>query len=136
MFSKNTEFTYEVDPNFDFVIDEKANKYIALRKIKWGSSEEYKLDLRNYVSNEDGERMLKGCTFISDETGHELANVLVREGYGHAEDIVNDIVENRRDIYLSMANHFNELGQVQLKKLANEYEETATSYMDTLDEVI
>lgn len=136
MFSKNTEFSYEIDPSFDFVIDEKANKFIALRKIKWGSSDEYKLDLRNYVSNEDGERMLKGCTFISEETGHELANVLIREGYGHAEDITNDIIENRRDIYLSMANHFNEIGQVQLKKLANEYEDTAASYMDTLDEVI
>lgn len=136
MFSKSTDFSYEIDPNFDFTIDEKGNKYIALRKIKWGSSDEYKLDLRNYVSNEDGERMLKGCTFISEETGHELANVLVREGYGHADDIVNDIVENRRDIYLAMANHFDELGQVELKKLANEYEDTAASYMTDLDEVI
>lgn len=136
MFSKNTEFSYEVDPDFDFVIDEKANKYIALRKIKWGSSEEYKLDLRNYVSTEDGERMLKGCTFISEETGHELANVLIREGYGHADDITNDIINNRRDIYLSMANHFNGIGQVMLKKLSNEYDETATSYMEDLDEVI
>lgn len=136
MFSKSTDFSYEIDPNFDFTIDEKGNKYIALRKIKWGSSDEYKLDLRNYVSNEDGEIMLKGCTFISEETGHELANVLVREGYGHADDIVNDIVENRRDIYLAMANHFDELGQVELKKLANEYEDTAASYMTDLDEVI
>lgn len=136
MFNKTTDFTYEIDPNFDFVIDEKANKFIALRKIKWGSSDEYKLDLRNYVSNEDGERMLKGCTFISEETGHELANVLVREGYGHPDDIVSNIVENRRDIYLSMANHFNNIGQVELKKLANEYDNTAASYMSDLDEVI
>lgn len=136
MFSKNSEFSYEVDPNFDFVIDEKGNKFISLRKIKWGSSDEYKLDLRNYVSNEDGERMLKGCTFISEETGHELANVLVREGYGHPDDIVNNIVENRRDIYLSMANHFNNIGQVELRKLADEYDSTAASYMSDLDEVI
>lgn len=136
MFNKTTDFTYEIDPNFDFVIDEKANKFIALRKIKWGSSDEYKLDLRNYVSNEDGERMLKGCTFISEETGHELANVLVREGYGHPDDIVSNIVENRRDIYLSMANHFNNIGQVELKKLADEYDSTAASYMSDLDEVI
>lgn len=136
MFKNNTDFTYEIDPNFDFVIDEKANKFIALRKIKWGSSDEYKLDLRNYVSNEDGERMLKGCTFISEETGHELANVLIREGYGHADDIANNIIENRRDIYLSMANHFNNIEPSQLHQLADEYENTAASYMSDLDEVI
>ena len=136
MFNKNSDFSYEIDPNFDFVIDEKANKYIALRKIKWGNSEEFKLDLRNYVANEDGERMLKGCTFISEETGHELANVLVREGYGHADDIASDIINNRRDIYLTMANHFNELGQVELKKLVDEYDSTVAAYMDDLDEVI
>ena len=136
MFKNNTDFTYEIDPNFDFVIDEKANKFIALRKIKWGSSDEYKLDLRNYVSNEDGERMLKGCTFISEETGHELANVLIREGYGHADDIADNIIENRRDIYLSMANHFNNIELDQLHQLADEYENTAASYMSDLDEVI
>ena len=121
MFKNNADFTYEIDPNFDFVIDEKANKFIALRKIKWGSSDEYKLDLRNYVSNEDGERMLKGCTFISEETGHELANVLIREGYGHADDI---------------ANNFNNIEPSQLHQLADEYENTAASYMSDLDEVI
>lgn len=102
MFSKSSDFSYEVDPTFDFTLDEKGNKFMALRKIKWGSSEEYKLDLRNYVATEEGERMLKGCTFISDEGAHELTSILIEQGYGHADTIADKISESREDIMASM----------------------------------
>ena len=46
MFNKDKEFSYEVDPNFDYVLEERANTFIALRKIKWGSQTEAKLDIR------------------------------------------------------------------------------------------
>ena len=28
-------FTYEVDPNFDYVLEERGNTYTALKKIRW-----------------------------------------------------------------------------------------------------
>ena len=134
MFSKSDNFSYEIDPNFDFVIDEKANKFMALRKIKWGSSDEYKLDLRNYVAGEDGERMLKGCTFISEEGGHELAKVLIREGYGHPYDIANEVCQ-RQELLGAVASEINKMDSALVKKAIEKYENTLDEYLD-LDEVI
>lgn len=97
MFNKDKEFKYEVDPNFDFVLEERANTYIALRKIKWGNNSEPKLDIRKYVATEDGERMMKGCSF-SDEGANELTKVLVQQGYGKNKDIFESIIDNRPEI--------------------------------------
>lgn len=96
--SYNDNFKYEVDPDFDFVIDELSNRFMALRKIKWGNSDEYKLDLRRYYSTEDGEKMEKGkgISFLTDDGPNELTRVLVEQGYGLPEDIAEAIM-NRSD---------------------------------------
>ena len=39
MFSKNSEFTYSVDDNTDFIIEEKNNSFIALRKVSFAGKE-------------------------------------------------------------------------------------------------
>lgn len=97
MFNKDKEFKYSVDPNFDFVLEERANTYIALRKIKWGENAEPKIDIRKYVATEEGERMMKGCS-MSDEGANELAKVLVQQGYGKDKDIFESIIDNRPEI--------------------------------------
>ena len=61
----NGNFKYAIDKDFDHTIDEKGNTFIALRKIAWGDSENYKLDLRKYYTTEDGERMNKGVSFLT-----------------------------------------------------------------------
>lgn len=97
MFNKGKEFKYSVDPNFDFVLEERANTYIALRKIKWGENGDPKIDIRKYVATEEGERMMKGCS-MSDDGANELAKVLVQQGYGKDKDIFNSIIDNRPEI--------------------------------------
>lgn len=97
MFDKNKEFKYEVNPEFDFVLEERANTYIALRKIKWGNSEEEKIDIRKYIATEEGERMMKGCSF-SDEGANELTRVLVDQGYGNDKEIFETIIDKRPEI--------------------------------------
>lgn len=134
MFKNTDNFSYEIDPNFDFTIDEKANKFMALRKIKWGNSEEYKLDLRNYVATEEGERMLKGCTFISEEAGHELASVLIKQGYGHIEEIAEAVVSND-ELLGAVASEISKVEPDYVKKCIDKFVESGESYKD-LDEVI
>lgn len=138
MFKNTDSFSYDIDPNFDFVIDEKANKYMALRKIRWGSSEEYKLDLRNYVATEDGERMLKGCTFISEEAGHELSRVLVEQGYGDTETLADTIIENRPELCGALIDRFENMNKSQYENLKEGYSNPAEEYhdLDDLAEVI
>ena len=97
MFNKDKEFKYETDPNFDFVLEERANTFIALRKNKWGDQSEAKLDIRKYRATEEGEMMMKGCSF-SNEGANELTKVLVEQGYGSDKDIYDAIINNRPEI--------------------------------------
>lgn len=97
MFNSDNSFSYETDPNFDYVLEERANTYVALRKIKWGKSEEFKVDIRKYRATEGGEMMMKGCS-LSKEGTDELANVLIKEGYGKDKDIYNAIIQHRPEI--------------------------------------
>ena len=82
------EFSYELDNDFDFTIDEKGNSFIALRKIRWGNSSEFRLDLRKWFNTATGETMSKGVSFITEDGPHELVKVMVEQGYGHTKDIV------------------------------------------------
>lgn len=97
MFDKSKPFKFEVDPNFDFLLEEHGNTYISFRKIKWGDRADAKLDIRKYVATEEGERMMKGCSF-SDEGANELTKVLVSQGFGKDKDIFNAIIDSRPEI--------------------------------------
>ena len=80
-------FQYSVDENYNYNIDEKGNTFIALRKIDWRNSGNYKLDLRKYYSTENGERMSKGVSFLTEDGPNELTRVLLYTGYGDAMEI-------------------------------------------------
>lgn len=90
-------FSYEISEDFDHVLDEKGNTYTAFRKIKWGDSEDFKPDIRKYYATEEGEKMAKGVV-LSDEATHELAKVLLKEGYGDDKEIYETIIDNRPEI--------------------------------------
>lgn len=89
------DFTYTVDSDFDYTIDEKGNTFIALRKIDWGNKGDYKLDIRKYYASETGETMSKGLSFLTEEGPHELTKVLIETGYGDDEELANTIIDNR-----------------------------------------
>ena len=91
-------FTFEVSPDFDHVIEEHGNTYVAFRKIRWGDSETFKPDLRKYYATEEGERMSKGCTF-SEGGACELTKALIEEGYGNDNDLFVAIKDLRPTLY-------------------------------------
>lgn len=104
------EFTYTVDSDFDYTIDEKGNTFIALRKIDWGNKGEYKLDLRKYYASETGETMSKGLSFLTEEGPDELTKVLIETGYGDAEELANAIIDNRPELLGRICNEMNRRG--------------------------
>ena len=93
--ARGESFTYSVNPDFDYTIDEKGNTFIALRQIDWGDKGEYKLDLRKYYATEEGERMSRGLSFLTEEGPDELTRVLLETGYGDDEQIANTIIDSR-----------------------------------------
>ena len=89
------DFTYTMDPNFDYTVDEKGNTFIALRKIDWGGNGNYKLDLRKYYASESGETMSKGVSFLTEDGPDELTKVLLETGYGNDTEIAETIIRDR-----------------------------------------
>lgn len=98
MFKPEKPFHYDVDPNYDFVLEERGNTYTALRKIRWGDKEDFSLDIRKYYATEEGERMAKGCSLMSKEGADELARVLVDTGYGDEKQLAKAICDNRVEL--------------------------------------
>ena len=95
----NKSFTYHVG-DVDEVIDTKGNSVVLLRKLAWGDGEE-KLELRRWVMDINKETPLKGCTFLTDEGPHVLANKLVELGYGHTNELL-EILSKREDFKESL----------------------------------
>ena len=99
-------FSYEIDPNYDYVLEEKGNTFTAIRKIRWGDRDHFNLDIRKWYATEEGERMTKkGCSLMSDEGADELTRVLISTGYGNDKEIAKEICTNRSEIAARIYDH-------------------------------
>ena len=96
MSKENKDFSFEIIPDFDFILEEGSNTSVNLRKISWNGRDP-KLDIRKWSYNDGEERMLKGCT-LSDEGGNELACVLVEHGYGDTNRLLKAL-STRKDFH-------------------------------------
>lgn len=90
---------YECNPDgVDRIIDEKGNKFIAVREVRWKDIYDFKLDIRQYMVNENGEIPLKGLSFLTEDGPGELINTLLESGYGDTTQVSDSIYQNRKDI--------------------------------------
>lgn len=103
----NNNFKYNIVDDYDKIFDDKGNTFLAMRKIQWGESDKTYLDLRKWYCNADGQETPgKGFSFLTEEGPHELARVLVENGYGHTDDII-DSIKNRDDFMTSLVQCLN-----------------------------
>lgn len=89
---------YEYDKEgIDHILSEKGDLFLALREIRWSPDKPFKLDLRHYKSDENGDITLKGCSFTDDDAD-ELTSVLIKEGFGDNDELLDTITEYRPDL--------------------------------------
>lgn len=92
MFSRDSEISLHIEDGKDFIIDERANQFIALRKLSWSEGKDPKWDIRKWISKPDGtEQAMKGTSFLTEDGPHNLTKVLCEQGFGKTYDIVNGI---------------------------------------------
>ena len=95
------DLIYEYDhDDVDEVIDEApgSNSFLALRKVRWNSDNEFKLDLRKYFVKADGTEVAgKGISFMTPKGPTTLINKLLENGYGEASSITQTLLEKDRD---------------------------------------
>lgn len=99
--------------NIDVTFDERGSSFLALRRIQWckegetPDEEKSKLELRKWMVDKDGEEIAnKGFSFLTEDGPHELARVLVKEGFGKTGEILTELV--KRDDFKDSVEH---LGQ-------------------------
>lgn len=92
------EFNLEIDKTIDEIIDEiPGNSYIALRKLRWSEDAQFKLDIRKWYTNSQGEEIAgKGVSFMTDEGPGNLIKVLLAHGYGNTRETL-DALSNREE---------------------------------------
>ena len=109
MFKSDEKITPIFFDNMDCVFDEKGSTFISMRKTQWvkeGSEpdrEKARLELRKWRVTPEGEKADKGFGFLTEEGPHELAKVLIHEGYGHTKDILKEL--RHREDFKESVNH-------------------------------
>lgn len=88
------EFKYEVDENFDYLIEEKGNQAVFFRRVSWGGRDA-KPELRKWFVDGTKETPGKGFSFMTEEGPDELIRIMTEVGYGKTDEILDNI--SKRD---------------------------------------
>lgn len=84
------EFKYEVDPSFDYLVEEKGNQALFFRRVSW-NGRDAKLEIRKWYVDGTSETPGKGISFMTDEGPNELVKTMTEIGYGITEEILDNI---------------------------------------------
>ena len=125
------EFKLEIDPELDVVFDEgPGNSFLAMRKLRWDENSNFKIDLRKWFTNADGEEIAgKGFSFITEDGPNNLVNCLIDNGFGDTKEIVESIA--KRDDFIDAlaysADALDSLGLDELKEKVKQVAENTES---------
>lgn len=115
---ENDKFSYEIDDKYPSkIIDEFGNKHLQLAKYKWNGKGDFKLGIRNYYSNSDGEHVGSGISFLTEDGPNDLINALLENGHGNPDDIVKTCLEKRPEICGAFISAFDEIDINNCSKL-------------------
>lgn len=84
------EFKYEVDPNFDYLIEEKGNQALFFRRVSWGGRDA-KPEIRKWYVDGTSETPGKGFSFMTKDGPNELIKIMTDLGYGNTDEILENI---------------------------------------------
>lgn len=93
-------FKYEVDKDFDYLIEEKGNQALFFRRVSWGERD-FKPEIRKWYIDGTSETPGKGIAFMTEEGPDELINIMTQTGYGKTDEILENI-SKRDDFPLSV----------------------------------
>ena len=124
----NREFNLEIDPSLDVVFDEgSGNSFLAMRKLRWDENSSFKIDLRKWFTNSDGEEIAgKGFSFITEDGPNNLVNCLIDNGFGDTRDIIEK-VSTRDDFVDTLATSAAALDALGLDELKDKVKKAAES---------
>ena len=126
-YHKDGNIQFEVSPDGpNLLIDERNNTVMMLREVAWNGRANH-LEIRKWVVEENGERPLRGVSFMTDKGPHNLVNVMAANGYGDTKTILEGI-KDRPDFDESLVQTIGMKKVVEAKN--TEYEVSDGDYYD------
>ena len=127
----NMEFNLEIDDSINEVIDEgTGNSFIAMRKLRWNETGTFKLDLRKWITNADGQEIAgKGFSFITEEGPENLVNALLKHGFGDTRKTLEGI-QDREDFVPEAMKILAKKGAISSDLIPEEYADEDVSFYD------
>lgn len=94
--ANNDKLKYDIKKDgINELIDEKGSMILMLREVAWGERN-HVLELRKWSINMEGEKPMKGCSFLTDKGPDKLAEALIKNGFGDTKTILG-YLEERKD---------------------------------------
>ena len=93
------------------IFDEKGSTWGSLRRVQWikGDSQpdinKAKLEIRKLTQTSEGERIMKGYTFGSEEGPSELVHCMIDAGFGDTKEILRKV--RKRSDFMEAATNIN-----------------------------
>lgn len=105
----NKEVTIEIDPSMNVIIEQApgSNSFLAMRKVSWNTGGTFKLDIRRWYTDSDGnENPGKGFSFSTESGPDNLTVALLQNNYGNTAQVL-DAIKNRDDFAESLEDILN-----------------------------
>lgn len=84
---------FKVHSDFDELIDERGNTAICFRMVDWNGRPAKRPEVRKWRLSETGESPDKGITFLTDDGPKNLANAIIRKGFGETKEYLETLNE-------------------------------------------
>lgn len=127
----DTEINLEIDDSINAIIDEApgGNSFIGLRKLRWSDKSPFRLDIRKWYINSEGEEIAgKGVAFITEDGPDNLVKELLKAGYGNTIQTLESL-KDRGDFLESVKIIIDDMG-VDLDKVEVKPEATLQMFYD------
>ena len=130
---KEMQFNLEINPDIDEVFDEGVgNSFLAMRMLRWNENGTFKLDLRKWITNSEGEEIAgKGFSFITEDGPANLVNCLLKHGYGDTKKTLEGI-QDREDFIPEVMNILTKKGITKIES-PEDYSDEESSFYDPKD---
>ena len=128
---KNIIFSPIIDNSLNEIFDENVgNSFLAIRKLKWNEESPYRIDMRKWYTNSEGEEIAgKGVSFLTEEGPSELTKILIKHGYGNTEEILDQLSE-REDFASSLNRMITKKGIECIEFLSNNKDTSNQEFYD------
>lgn len=123
MFGGRPPIKLELDPELDEVFDEgSGSSFLALRRLRWSDTSEFKVDIRKWYISKDGEEVAgKGVSFFTEDGPTNLALAMAKHQLIDPVLLMDTMIQNDKTTTLMGAAHAMAYHGVSLEEFTAEY---------------